>query len=221
MRPLRLLSGWYRVSTKENAMSRTPFGNAFAHCVAAGVAAALAFVVTPAQATPFVVDSVANSSTAGVGLTTIFLSAGETFSTTASSDDLWSAGALPRWSDAGGLTGNRFATGVDESGAPTGTLIGMNFGLWTQHALSAPYGSVVGEINGVFKELGLSYSGTAWSTGTLSLYYWDSNTGDNSGQVTVDVTAGPAHVPEPASIAILGMGLLGVAASRRRRKIRS
>jgi hypothetical protein len=164
-----------------------------------------------------VVDAFANSSSGGVGLTTVSLSAGQNFSTSASLDDLWSAGALPRWSDADGLTGNRFAAGVDESGAISGTLIGMDFGLWSQHALNAPYGSVVGEINGEFHELGSSYSGTAWATGTLFLYYWDSNNADNSGQITVDVSSGPANVPEPASLALLGMGLLGVAAVRRRK----
>jgi hypothetical protein len=207
------------VSTKENAVSRTLFGNAITRSAAAAIVMISVCVAAPAEATPFVVDSFANSSSGGVGLPTIFLSAGQSFTTSASPDDLWSAGALPRWSDAGGLTGNRFATGVDESGAPTGTLIGIDFGLWSQHALNAPYGSVVGEINGVFRELGLSFSGTAWNTGTLALYYWDSNNGDNSGRVTVDVTA--TKVPEPASIALIGAGLLGVAASRRRRRNRA
>ena len=175
------------------------------------VAACLAWFATPAGATPFVIDAFANSSTGGVGLATISLTLGQNFSTVASSDDLWSAGALPRWSDADGLIGNRFATGSDESGQLLGTQIGMDFGLWGQHGIAAPYGSVVGEINGIFQELGLTYTGTAWNTGTLNLYYWDSNNGDNSGQVTVDVAASSTSVPEPASIALLGLGLLGLA----------
>jgi hypothetical protein len=184
--------------------------NGAVRALAACIFAAVASLASPAEATPFVVDAFSNSSTGGVGLGTISLTLGQNFSTLASSNDLWSAGALPRWSDAGGLTGNRFATGSDESGALLGTQIGMDFGQWGQHGIDAPFGSVVGEINGIFQELGLNYTGTAWSTGTLNLYYWDSNNGDNSGQVTVDVAALAASIPEPASIAFLGMGLLGL-----------
>ena len=198
-------------------MNRAQFGKALIRSVTAGIATAMLCIATPAAAAPFVVDAFANSSSGGTGLATISLSAGQNFSTSASSDDLWSAGALPRWSDAGGLTGDRFATGTDESGAVAGTRIGMDFGLWVQHAIDAPFGSIVGEINGVFQELGLSYSGIAWDSGILKLYYWDSNNQDNSGRVTVDVTSAAA-VPEPASIAFLGAGLVGLLRMRRRKR---
>uniref|UniRef100_UPI00286B0922 PEPxxWA-CTERM sorting domain-containing protein n=1 Tax=Phenylobacterium sp. TaxID=1871053 RepID=UPI00286B0922 len=59
-----------------------------------------------------------------------------------------------------------------------------------------------------------SFSGQAWSTGTLNLYYWDENAGDNTGFVTASISA----VPEPVTwtMMILGFGLAGSALRRRR-----
>ena len=69
-----------------------------------------------------------NSSSGGTGAETeIFLTAGDSFSVIAGVDDLWSAGANPRWSNAKGLVGYLYATGADQSGSPSGTLIGQNF----------------------------------------------------------------------------------------------
>jgi len=178
----------------------------------ASVAVGMILTSTPVAATPFIVDAKLNSSTGGVGLPTTNFLLGQVFSTSASSNDLWSAGALPRWSDAGGLTGIRLATGTDESGQPLNTQIGADFGVLNLNGLNAPFGSLVGEIGGVYQLLGLNFTGPAWGTGTLNLYYWDSNNSDNVGQVTVDVP-----VPEPATIALLGMGLLGVFGLRRRK----
>ena len=129
--------------------------------------------------------------------------------------DLWSAGALPRWSNADGLTGNLFATGSDESGQSAGTQIGANFGLNTQGNLSAAFGTLVGQIgSGDFFAIGTSFSGVATSAGTLNLYYWDSNFADNVGSVTANVTAA---IPEPASYALFlaGLGVLAFAVRRR------
>ena len=73
----------------------------------------------------------ANSSTGGAGaLTGVFLTLGQAFTVSAGLDDLWSAGALPRWSNADGLTGDRFVTGTDESGEAAGIKIGIDFGTW-------------------------------------------------------------------------------------------
>src|ERR1700709_1679307 len=97
------------------------------------------------SASAVTVDALENSSSGGVGkITGTLLTAGEAFSVTVASNDLWNAGALPRWSDANGLTGNRFATGSDESGQAAGTQIGQDFGTWSQNSFSAPYGSLVG-----------------------------------------------------------------------------
>jgi hypothetical protein len=115
-------------------------------------------------------------------------------------------GALPRWSNADGLIGNRFATGSDESGQSAGTLIGTDFGSWMQDGFSAPYGSLVGRIgSGVFFLVGTSFSGIANASGQLSFYYWDSNNLDNAQFVTATIAA----VPGP----IFGAGLPGLLAA--------
>jgi hypothetical protein len=112
-------------------------------------------VVAPAQAAVIIVDARGNSSTGGTGANTgLALTAGQTFTVTSSTTDLWNAGPLPRWSNANGLIGDLFATGSDESGAAAGTLIGEAFPLWNQFGITAPYGSLVGEIGGVYQLLG-------------------------------------------------------------------
>jgi hypothetical protein len=178
--------------------------------------AASALVAGAAAAADFTVSAFDNSSSGtGVGLATISLSAGQQFTVSVDANDLWSAGALPRWSNADGLTGNRFATGTDESGEPAGTLIGQDFGLHTQNGLSAPFGTLVGELGGVFEVLGTNFSGPAWNSGTLTLFYWDSNNFDNTGSVLASVAA---VVPEPASWSLMigGFGLAGAMLRRRR-----
>jgi len=166
----------------------------------------------------FNVSASANSSSGGVGLNTgIALSANQVFSVTAAPDDLWSAGALPRWSNADGLVANLFATGSDESGELMNTLIGTNFGLWNQNGLSAPYGALIGELGGTYFLLGTSFSGPAPVGGTLSLYYWDSNKGDNSGSILADVRVESQAVPEPIALSLVSLGLLGVGVTHRKR----
>jgi hypothetical protein len=168
-----------------------------------------------ADAASFIVDSKANSSSGGVGLATIAVTSGQILAISADPADLWTLGALPRWTNAAGLTAATFATGSDESGEAFGTQIGANFGLWNQAGLAAPYGSLVGEIGGVFKLLGLSFNGPAWGTGTLKLYNWDSNSFDNAGTITADVSI----VPEPGvwALLVMGFGLIGAAVRRERR----
>jgi hypothetical protein len=185
----------------------------FAALLALSVSAA-----SSAGASTYVVDARLNSSSGGIADgTSNTLLIGEQLNVTASPTDLWSAGALPRWSNANGITGpDLIATGTDDSGQPAGTVIGHDqFGLWTQHGISVPYGSLVGEIGGVFQFLGTSFHGPAWATGTLNLYYWDSNFEDNSGSITVDVTTG---VPEPSTWAMMLIGMAGLGWVSYRRK---
>lgn len=153
-----------------------------------------------------------NSTAGGTGVHTgISLIEGEVFSAMASPTDLWNAGALPRWSNADGLVEPLFATGVDESGESPGTLIGQDFGLLNQFGESFPFGSLVGEISGTYFKLGTNFFGPAPATGTLKLFYWDSNTTDNSEFVTARIETFPnGTVPEPSSIAIAAFGLIGL-----------
>ena len=60
------------------------------------VAVAAVCAATASQALTVNVDAAANSSTGGVGLDTLSLTAGQAFSVSVDPLDLWSAGALPR-----------------------------------------------------------------------------------------------------------------------------
>ncbi len=180
----------------------------------------LACAGSAAHAAVFVVGAFANSSSGGVAVNSVSLTTGEVFTVSADPNDLWNAGALPRFSDADGLMGDRFATAADDSGQPVGTQIGANFGLWTQNGLSAPFGALVGELGGVFKVLGTSFSGPAWGTGTLHLYYWDQNFGDNTGDISVTINSRvkSGGAPEPVSWALMITGFSMAGALMRRRR---
>ena len=148
------------------------------------------------------VDSRGNSLVGGVAdLTGVFLIDNQSFSVAVDPNELWdNAGTDPTY-----LSN---ANGHDAS-----SVYHPNF-LYTADGLTAPYGSLVGEIgNGAYFLVGTSFSGAANATGELKLLYWDSDSANNIGQVTANITA----VPEPANIALLGLALGAFALTRRRK----
>jgi hypothetical protein len=76
---------------------------------------------------------------------------------------------------------------------------------------------LVGEIGGVFEVVGTNFHGPAWATGTLTLFNWDTFTGDNTGDIKVDVTTGGGAVPEPAAWALMLAGFFSAGLMARRR----
>jgi hypothetical protein len=175
-------------------------------------------------ATVYNVDANANSTSGGVGQTVVF-TVGDAFTVTVNPLDLWNAGALPRWSNANGLTGaTLLATGAADTNGDVpslvaGTVIGPGaFGNHSQGGLSAPFGSLVGEWGntlGSYFVIGTNYSGVA-ADSTLNLYYFDSNNSDNTGSILADVSV--AAVPEPETYAMLLAGLSLIGFSTRKRK---
>jgi hypothetical protein len=181
------------------------------------VSLSLALAGGAAGAANFVVDALLNSSAGGAGANTVNLTAGDSFSVLVSPTDLWSAGALPRWSNADGLTGPLLATGSDESGMSAGAQIGADFGILTLGNLSAPFGTLVGQIgSGDYFAIGTAFNGIASATGTLKLFYWDSNSFDNTDFIVADVTVGAIPEPETYALMLAGLGLVGWMARRRR-----
>ena len=172
-----------------------------------------------AQAATVTVDVKAiENSTSGsgaAGMPTLLLSPGQTVTITASPLDTWGAGPPYRISNADGLNGNIYAVAGDDSGSAPGELIGTSFGAWTQNGLSAPYGSLVGQIgSGSFFLIGLSETFIAPASGLLNLFYFDSNNSDNFGQISVTVSA----VPLPAAGWLMLSGLAAFGAFGRRRR---
>jgi hypothetical protein len=130
--------------------------------------------------------------------TGIDLFAGDLLTINVALDDLWSAGAGPRISNADGL---------------------YNFPEYTYDGFSFRYGSLVGRIGaGDYFFVGTSYNATVAETGSLFLMYWDSNYYDNFEYITAAITAeiGVNAIPEPGSSLLLGSGLLGLLIMKRK-----
>ena len=149
-----------------------------------------AAVATPAASTmaakQFEVKAKEHSVTGGSALNTgVVVAKGDRLIIKAAEDDTWACGALPDLtSNANGLVaGNKYG-GVygNMLSATTGDLL--------------PYGSLVGSLDGgkSYFLVGTQYDAPAQQEGTLSLCYWDGNSEDNTGYVTVSVDVVPTAV---------------------------
>jgi len=122
----------------------------------------------------FVVKAKENSVSGGSPTDTgISVKPGQLLTISVSPDDTWSAGAANRTSNANGL----------------GNPLGGNFGTFTKNNAVFLYGSLVGSFdNGTtFFAVGTRLEMTILGPGRLSLYYWDTNNQDNTGEVTATV----------------------------------
>ncbi len=180
-------------------------------------------VPVQSMAAVYEVKAFDNSTSGGTGVAVAAFNVGDAFTVSVNPADLWNAGALPRWSNANGLTGNLFATGAadtngDNPGVGAGVQIGQAFANWSQGGLVAPYGALVGEWGnslGSFFLIGTNYAGVA-ADSALNLYYFDSNNGDNSGSILADVNVAAVPEPETCAMFLAGLGLIGFMSRRRR-----
>lgn len=177
------------------------------------LATAIGFsAVTPAVAAPISVDIFANqnSSSGGVAVDTgLDLATGDRLVSIVDPLDCWSAGAANRISNANGLDG------LSPSPCqPTG-----DYGFHSQDGETFRYGALVGRIDaGDWFLLGTNFDAVINATGRLFLVYWDSNFADNFGAVTALISVNPSEAPAPGTLALLGLGLVGLAATRRRKQ---
>jgi hypothetical protein len=160
---------------------------------------------------PFTVFAMANSSTGGVPLATVSVVAGDLLSVTVALNDCWAAGSGDRTTNADGLVG---ATTNACRLSPS-----TNFVLWTQLGASFPFASLVGQIgSGTPFLIGTSFNGVVTSSGVLTLMFWDSNNGDNFGDIVAMVDVTSTAVPEPSTALLMTLGALVFAIRRVRNR---
>jgi hypothetical protein len=151
-------------------------------------------LINAATAAPykFTLDARANSfdNDAGKHINLVWLNKGDGFSLKSSTNDLWGVDTGDSGlSDADGLTKTRVASNKDDSGVPAGTRIGGVMSTGPYSGFTAPYGALVGRINGQYKLLGANFSGQAWDTGVLELFYWDHDGSNNRGNISFTFAA--------------------------------
>ena len=142
--------------------------------------------VPKAKLSSFAVKAKENSAVGGIALDTgIIVAKGDRLIIKAAEDQTWSCGALADYtSNANGLVaGNKYGGVYGNMLSPTsGALL--------------PYGSLVASLDGGKTHflVGTQYDAPAQQAGTLTLCYWDANSEDNTGSVTVSVQTEPAPV---------------------------
>jgi hypothetical protein len=152
-------------------------------------------LIKTATNTPFrfKVDARANSfdNDAGNHINLVQLSKGEVFSIKSSTNDLWAVNDSDSgFSDADGMIKTRVASAKDDSGSPAGTRMGGVQYTGPYSGFKAPYGALVGRINGQYRIIGTNYSGEAWDDGVLELFYWDHDGTNNRGDISFTFTKG-------------------------------
>lgn len=116
-----------------------------------------------------------NSVSGGVGLNTgIGVQPGQRLRISANANDTWRLGGGNRVCNANGL----------------GNPLGGNFGFHTRGPQSFLFGALVGSLDGgrTFFGVGTQLVMTILTSGTLTLYCWDSNNADNAESIQVNVT---------------------------------
>jgi hypothetical protein len=131
--------------------------------------------------------------------TGVLVNAGSYLSIQSDYNDTWSLGAYDREGNADGL-GNPF---------------GGNYGTWTQDGKTFLYGAMVGRIgSGDYFLVGSNFNQVVSETGNLYLGCWDSNYGDNSGEINATVEnlnqlIVGAPLPSVIPMFLGGLGVLG------------
>ena len=134
----------------------------------------------------FEVKAKDHSAAGGTALNTgVVVAKGDRLIIKAAEDDTWACGELADYtSNANGLVaGNKHGGVYGNMLSPTsGALL--------------PYGSLVGSLDGGKSHflVGTQYDAPAQQAGTLTLCYWDANSEDNTGSVTVSVEMVPTAV---------------------------
>jgi hypothetical protein len=169
-------------------------------CLALLVAVGLA--APPAAAATLRVQAGANSVDGGSGFVTFGVAAGGALAVSAVLGGPWQSGP-GQTSDADGLPRTPF----------------------TFAGFTAPLGSLVGEIGGVYAFLGADFLGQAWNTGTLLLFHWGRSAG---GSGTIEFVLGldsatpgvippdATPIPAPGAMWLFALGGLALGALRRR-----
>ncbi|MEE8448639.1 MAG: hypothetical protein V3S39_03305, partial [Thermodesulfobacteriota bacterium] len=139
-----------------------------------------AFFCSSLYAESVVVDAKTNSSAGGTGKDTgIDIRVGDLFIIKVNPAQSWRAGNDHPYSRKSNANG-----------------IAKGYGKWTQGNLSANYGSLVGRIGkSDYFLIGTAIIRISNATGRLFLYYWDSNSGDNSGNISADIIVSSVATP--------------------------